>query len=415
MQAFTLHLISNLLTPGLVVHVSGLTLEREHVASISRTHVSEWIPGREHMSSMSRTERPTSLLRGGVATALEAFAVAEADSQVGSDLGLDLSLEQTSARSVWLAGQAGLEHGVPGVAYGPVQAGFDDDLSDLSPKFVDADSATFSWVQVFTEKSAGLFRDMPPRPPSKPYLVWSHGLSCQAPTSCPETAKLAKDRKDFVFVNFDLRDPWLADDSHTPLPGVTMAPMPKMNDILPMDPSDTPKYILTFRGKKHPGWYGTASVRPDLERMWSHNHLTGTVAEFLDRDYEYTDDDRTRYKDLLNTSFALVPRGDGRWNYRFSEVVNACAIPVIIADGLTLPYAQLIDWSKAAIIVPESSIKHLSNPRGLMSLLPKDATTIRAMRQEVCDINHKYFETPSKRWQAMLKSAAIYVAQRSVV
>jgi len=120
MQAFTLHLICNLLTPGLVVHVSGLTLEREHVASISRTHVSEWIPGREHVSSMSRTERPTSLLRGGVATALEAFAVAEADSHVGSDLGLDLSLEQTSARSVWLVGQAGLEHGVPAVAYGPI-------------------------------------------------------------------------------------------------------------------------------------------------------------------------------------------------------------------------------------------------------------------------------------------------------
>jgi len=256
---------------------------------------------------------------------------------------------------------------------------------------------------------------MPPRPPSKPYLVWSHGLSCHPRTSCPETDKLVKDRKDFVFVNFDLRDPWLAEDSHTPLPGVTMAPMPKMNDILPMDPSETPKYVLTFRGKMHPGWYSTASVRPDLERMWLHNQLTGTVAEFLDKDYKYTDDDRTRYKDLLNTSFALVPRGDGRWNYRFSEVVNACAIPVIIADGLTLPYAQLIDWRKAAIIVPESSIKHLSDPRGLMNLLPQDATTIRAMRQEVCDINHKYFETPSKRWQAMLKSAAIYVAQRSVL
>mmetsp|Transcript_182485 Transcript_182485/g.578321 ORF Transcript_182485/g.578321 Transcript_182485/m.578321 type:complete len:219 (-) Transcript_182485:3-659(-) len=194
-----------------------------------------------------------------------------------------------------------------------------------------------------------------------------------------------------------------------------MAPPSHLKASSRVDPTETPKYLLTFRGGRHPGWFSSATVRPDLERLWSLTQVHGTVVEFLPRRHNYTDDDKKRYSDLLNTVFALVPHGDGRWNYRFTEVVNACVIPVVIADGLTLPYAQLIDWKKAAIILPESSIKHLSDPQTFIDLLPKDAKTIQAMRQAVCDINHKYFETPSKRWDALLKSAAVYVAQRSAI
>eukprot|EP00928_Gymnodinium_smaydae_P058333 TRINITY_DN4153_c0_g1_i2.p1 TRINITY_DN4153_c0_g1~~TRINITY_DN4153_c0_g1_i2.p1 ORF type:complete len:339 (+),score=51.77 TRINITY_DN4153_c0_g1_i2:61-1077(+) len=303
---------------------------------------------------------------------------------------------------------------VPTMALGPVQIDHDGDLLDFPKdlKAVDEASATFSFVSTFKEKHASLFRDLPSRLPSKPYLVWSHFLFCPGSNSCPETEKLVKSRNDFLFVNFDLRDPWLADDSHNPLPGVTMAPPPHTGDIVPRHPSETPKYVLTFRGGMHPGWYHTASVRPDLERLWSHSRPKDTVVEFVQHGYKA--EDKAIYKDLLNTVFAIVPHGDGRWNYRFSEVVNACAIPVVIADGVTLPYAQLIDWSSAAVILPESSIKNLTDPQDFMALLPKDAETIRAMRQEVFDINQKYFETPSKRWQAMLKSAQVYVAQRIV-
>eukprot|EP00928_Gymnodinium_smaydae_P058332 TRINITY_DN4153_c0_g1_i1.p1 TRINITY_DN4153_c0_g1~~TRINITY_DN4153_c0_g1_i1.p1 ORF type:complete len:349 (+),score=39.71 TRINITY_DN4153_c0_g1_i1:37-1083(+) len=303
---------------------------------------------------------------------------------------------------------------VPTLALGSVQIDHDGDLTDFPDdlKAVDEASATFSFVQVFKEEHASHFRDLPSRLPSKPYLVWSHSLSCPSSTSCPETEKLAKSRDDFVFVNFDLRDPWLAEDSHNPLPGVTMAPPPHVGGLLPRRPSEAPKYLLTFRGGMHSGWYHTASVRPDLQRLWSHSQPKDTVVEFVD--HGYTAEDTTRYKDLLNTVYAIVPHGDGRWNYRFTEVVNACAIPVVIADGVTLPYAQLIDWSSAAVILPESSIKNLTDPQDFMALLPKDAETIRAMRQEVFDINQKYFETPSKRWRAMLKSAEVYVAQRTV-
>jgi len=127
---------------------------------------------------------------------------------------------------------------------------------------------------------------------------------------------LANDRKDFVFVNFDFRDTWLTDDSHELLHGVTMAPPSHLKASSRVDPTETPKYLLTFRGGRHPGWFSSATVRPDLERLWSLTQVHGTVVEFLPRRHNYTDDDKKRYSDLLNTVFALVPHGDGRWNYR---------------------------------------------------------------------------------------------------
>lgn len=306
---------------------------------------------------------------------------------------------------------------VPSMSHGPVQTFiFEDSIRDElnNIKFVDDEaSAMFSFVHQFTEDNASLFEELPKRPASKPYLVWSHRLVCDPDDSCVKASTLARNREDFVFASFDLRDPWLTDNFHKPLPGVTMAPPSHFNSILRMDPEKTPKYFLTFRGKINAGWFGSSEVRPTLKQLWSQKQVKGTVVEFVDMDHTYNDEDKERYGDLLNTSYALVPHGDGRWNYRFTEVVNAYAIPVVIADGLTLPYTQLIDWSKAAIIVPESSLQYLSNPEGLIQLLPKDAKTIQAMRQEVRSISQKYFETPSKRWEAMLKSAAAYVTHCS--
>jgi hypothetical protein len=58
-----------------------------------------------------------------------------------------------------------------------------------------------------------------------------------------------------------------------------------------------------------------------------------------------------------------VPHGHGRWNHRFSEVIAAGAIPVVIADGLILPFSQLIDWRHAAV-----RVMHASNTATVMTV-----------------------------------------------
>ena len=40
--------------------------------------------------------------------------------------------------------------------------------------------------------------------------------------------------------------------------------------------------------------------------------------------------------------------------------MNAGVIPVILADGMSLPYSHLIDWPEARLSLPESRAKNFS-------------------------------------------------------
>merc|ERR1740138_1668034 len=94
-------------------------------------------------------------------------------------------------------------------------------------------------------------------------------------------------------------------------------------------------------------------VRAQLHQAFADFKSDDVVVEFFPRKHKYSSADRAAYNDLLNTSYALVPHGDGRWNFRFSEVVGACAIPVVIADGITWPFNELINWTEASVWVSE--------------------------------------------------------------
>ena len=57
-----------------------------------------------------------------------------------------------------------------------------------------------------------------------------------------------------------------------------------------------------------------------------------------------------RYVELMERSvFALVPRGDALYSYRLTEALSFGCIPVVLSDGLVLPFDRTIDWSKVAV------------------------------------------------------------------
>ena len=111
------------------------------------------------------------------------------------------------------------------------------------------------------------------------------------------------------------------------------------------------------------------------------------------------------FTDLISDSvFALVPRGDNRWSFRFTETLAACTIPVIIADGLSLPFEELIDWSTAVVVVPEKEVHRI------LDFLPP-VSKQRAMMQAVCDIHRRFFSTESARNSAFKAAMALRITR----
>lgn len=70
------------------------------------------------------------------------------------------------------------------------------------------------------------------------------------------------------------------------------------------------------------------------------------------------DESRTpRYFELMGDSqFCFAPRGQSSWTLRFYESFFAGCIPVILADSIELPYADVLDYSQFTIKWPMTSI-----------------------------------------------------------
>lgn len=303
-----------------------------------------------------------------------------------------------------------------------------------SPHKMDNESeATFSLTCCFTaeESHVAFLSKLPRRPADHPYLLFSHGLDMSRPQNFTRAQNLINSRSDFLYMNYDLRDHLLADDHAEKLPGVTLAP-PTFYSGEIKSLEEPSKFFLTFRGSIRKGRHGSSSARTVMNRIAKHVKQDDVVLEFvepiLDALHHKTPSaDKNRFNELLDTSYSLMLRGQGRWSYRFSEAVGACTIPVFLVDGrgdgMTLPFEDLIDWSDATVQLGEKLgfrdetqlLQYLEeHPKALLDNIPNDPETISRMRQKVCKINDKYFATPTRRAVAALKSAAVAAKKRTL-
>jgi len=313
-------------------------------------------------------------------------------------------------------------------------------------------NATIIYVHMLNDEEYACFLRMPPRSWRRPYLLDITDLRCgsyqihfadtplektkvvhgrdNSRRLCADLPYLAN-RTDVVLSSADMAGMDLNDDSEA-LPGVTYAPVEKgLSAELQRMPGRTwatrrrcappqppNNYVVAFRGDcNRIGWNVVAAhkstARTDLKHLLSPKNPVPAPRWLA---YECSDTGLTHYKDhMSNTTgpyldrlqslYFMIPLGDDRYTFKLYELMAAAAVPVVIADGLTMPFDTLIDWSHLAVFMPEERVRRFREPAELLGALPSFEQASR-MRQAVCQVYDRYFGTVGKRIDAMLLSAA---------
>lgn len=94
---------------------------------------------------------------------------------------------------------------------------------------------------------------------------------------------------------------------------------------------------------------------------------------------------------LMSSVYSLTPRGDNKYSYKFSEVLAAGSIPVVLADDWMYPFRpELVDWKECAVILPE---KYAGHPT--IAVLKYISIEQRCrMRQRCYEIYKQFIERP---------------------
>lgn len=63
--------------------------------------------------------------------------------------------------------------------------------------------------------------------------------------------------------------------------------------------------------------------------------------------------------EIANSIFCLAPLGWAPWSPRLVESVVLGCVPVIISDGIRLPFPSAIPWAEISLTVAEKDVKKL--------------------------------------------------------
>ena len=166
-----------------------------------------------------------------------------------------------------------------------------------------------------------------------------------------------------------------------------------------------PTFRLTFKGAATRGkmWGSSRDYRKEVFDVLRRDAHNGRDVLILDHDHG------PDYRVLLSQSkFSLLI--ELPWTYRLLEVIDSGAIPVIIMGRLsaaTLPFSQLIDWARAAVLVHTSNV---SNVLQITTRISKEEVADR--RRYLFEVHKRFLCDRSKQVDAMLRIMASFPSAR---
>ncbi|KAJ8605951.1 hypothetical protein CTAYLR_010799 [Chrysophaeum taylorii] len=254
------------------------------------------------------------------------------------------------------------------------------------------------------------FATLPERRWDSPYLFFFKPTFCGWGYECPPLVEnLVRNRTDIIWVGHDLTGMKLDVPGHA-LPGITIPGELASTIYHAWRYRGRRRYphahYLTFQGKcpsklHAREWYMPYSLRGEMNRLFNvvdHQNYGNVPRPGRPGGINFTCIEKQRgrfssdeivqsYDALLDTVFALIPRGDERWSFRFLEAVGAGAIPVIVSDGLTLPFENVIDWEDIVVRIPEDLVVRMDTYADLLPLLPQNQSEIERRHRRLVRVN----------------------------
>ncbi|KAF4800092.1 Exostosin-1c [Turdus rufiventris] len=161
------------------------------------------------------------------------------------------------------------------------------------------------------------------------------------------------------------------------------------------------KYLLVFKGKRYLTGIGSGT-RNALHHIHNGQDIISLTTCKHGKDWEKHKDtrcdkdnvdyERFDYQELLhNSTFCIVPRGRRLGSFRFLEALQAACIPVLLSDGWELPFAEVIDWGRAAVVGSERLL--LQIPSAVRCIHPERVLAFQQQTQFLWDA---YFSSVDK-------------------
>ncbi|NXI59610.1 EXT1C protein, partial [Chloroceryle aenea] len=185
------------------------------------------------------------------------------------------------------------------------------------------------------------------------------------------------------------------------------------------------KYLLVFKGKRYLTGIGSGT-RNALHHIHNGKDIISLTTCKHGKDWEKHKDTRCDkdnvdyekfdYQELLhNSTFCIVPRGRRLGSFRFLEALQAACIPVLLSDGWELPFAEAIDWGKAAVVGNERLL--LQIPSAIRCIHPERVLAFQQQTQFLWDayfssvdkIVHTTLETP---WSFPLQILVLWTCEK---